>query len=276
MDIRFRKRIPYPFSRVLAQYFDLEHIETVHPKTLGEYRVREVSGNRIIFEQRWPAWLGVRVRTVIEQVWDPPGAIRIRFLKGFLRGVEVSSHLDDCGEDTLIEEVYHVPLVPEWSWLRVLVRPLVVRAINHVWDEDLAVELCHGGWPGIPGQAEQSTSGFGSHQVVDDAGEKRWIRVAEQEEITENCSHTVERSGREIVLWKHNGHVHALDNRCSHTGGPLSLGHLKGARVVCPWHGTCFQLADGVPCAGPADGPVGVYRVRLSGHGILIEVPTYV
>ena len=276
MDIKYRKRIPYPFSRVLAQYFDLEHIETVHPTTLGEYRVREVTGNRIVFEQRWPAWLGVRVRTVIEQVWNPPDGVRIRFLKGFLRGVEISTRLHDWNEDTLIEEVYHVPLVPEWSWLRVLARPLVLRAINHVWTEDLAVELCHGGWPGVPGQSEQPASSSVSDQVVEVAGQTRWLRIAEQEEVMEDCSFTVEHRGREIVLWKQNGQVHALDNRCSHTGGPLALGHLKGPRVVCPWHGTCFQLEDGVPCEGPADGPVGVYKVRLSGHGILIEVPTHV
>lgn len=50
MDVNYRKTIPYPFERVLAQYFDLEHIETVHPKTLEEYRILEVSGDRIIFQ----------------------------------------------------------------------------------------------------------------------------------------------------------------------------------------------------------------------------------
>ena len=86
IEVTYRKRIPYPFARVLSQYFDLEHIETVHPTTLGSYRAIEVAGNRIVFEQRWPSWLGLRLRSVVEQVWLPPNRIRIRFRRGFLRG----------------------------------------------------------------------------------------------------------------------------------------------------------------------------------------------
>ena len=48
ISVQYRRRIPYPFERVLAQYFDLEHFETVHPKTLGQCRVLDVVGNRIL------------------------------------------------------------------------------------------------------------------------------------------------------------------------------------------------------------------------------------
>ena len=52
MNISYVSRVAFPLDRVLAQYFDLEHIETVHPTTLGQYRLLEVVGNSIIFEQR--------------------------------------------------------------------------------------------------------------------------------------------------------------------------------------------------------------------------------
>jgi len=273
MNISCRKRIPYPFKRVVAQYFDLEHIETVHPKTLGEYRLLEVSGDRIVFEQRWPPWLGVRARTIIEQVWVPPDRIHFRFLKGFLRGVEISSWLHDGTEDTLIEERYHLPLVPEWSWLRVLVRPFVVRGIDYVWNEDLAVELCHGGWPGVPGQESQEDSDVDLQQPALVVKQERWVRVAEQEEVLEERPHVFQIDEREIVLWKYNEYLHAFDHRCPHTGGPLSLGRFTGDRVACPWHGSRFGLDDGVPCNGPAEAGVNIYRVRVSGGGILIQVP---
>ena len=272
MNVTYRKRIPYQFTRVLAQYFDLEHIETVHPTTLGDYRVLEVSGKRILFQQRWPAWLGVRVSTVIEQVWAPPDQIHIRFLKGFLRGVEISSRLQHDNQDTLIEEIYYVPLVPDWSWLRFLVRPFVVRGVDHIWQEDLAVELCHGGWPGVPGEVPQASSTLRSYQPASVSKEERWVRVAEQVEILDGHSHTVQLEGREIVLWQHQGQFYALGNRCPHTGGPLSLGRLQGDCIVCPWHGTQFQLDNGLPCNGPAEEGVDVYPVRLSGQGLLIQI----
>ena len=208
MDVHYRTQIPYPFERVLAQYFDLEHIETVHPTTLGEYRLLEVDGNRILFEQRWPSWLGVRLRTVIEQVWVPPDQIRFRFLKGFLRGVGVSARLHDAGENTDIEEVYHLPLRPDSSWLRALVRPWVRRCADAIWREDLAVALCNGGWPGVPGRDETTTHSTEPDEpaLLESGG--RWVRVAEQENVLEGHSLTVNVEGRDIVLWRHEGHLH--------------------------------------------------------------------
>jgi nitrite reductase/ring-hydroxylating ferredoxin subunit len=35
-------------------------------------------------------------------------------------------------------------------------------------------------------------------------------------------------------------------------GGPLSEGTLKDASVVCPWHASEFDLADGHVINGPA------------------------
>lgn len=270
ISVTYRVRIPYPFERVLSQYFDLEHLETVHPTTLGAARVLEVDGRRIVFEQRWPGWLGLRLRTVAEQVWLPPDRIRIRFRRGLLRGVGVDTHLLDRGDETAIEETYRVPLVPGWSRLRPLVRRVVERGANHIWEEDLAVELCHGGWPGVPGREPAAEAGP-SDSVPTDGG--RWIRVAERDDLDAGRPCMLVAGGREIAVWQHEGRLHALDNRCPHTGGPLALGRVEQGRVVCPWHGARFVLADGRPCGGPADGPVAAHPVRREGRGVFVRVP---
>ena len=271
ISVTYRVRIPYPFERVLSQYFDLEHLETVHPTTLGQARVLEVDGRRIVFEQRWPAWLGLRLRTVAEQVWLPPDRIRIRFRRGLLRGVGVDTHLLDRGDETAIEETYRVPLVPGWSWLRPPVRRVVERGANHIWQEDLAVELCHGSWPGVPGRESPRASGSPVSAPTDGGG--RWVRVAERIDLDDGGPRTVVAGGREIAVWQHEGRLHALDNRCPHTGGPLALGRVEQGRVVCPWHGARFALADGRPCGGPADGPVAAHPVRQEGEGVFVRVP---
>ena len=275
IEVTYRKRIPYPFARVLSQYFDLEHIETVHPTTLGSYRAIEVAGNRIVFEQRWPSWLGLRLRSVVEQVWLPPNRIRIRFRRGFLRGVGVDTGLSDRGEETAIEEVYRVPLVPGWAWLRPWMRRVVERGAGRIWEEDLAVELCHGGWPGVPGADDppQPESGAAeSLPAAESPAAGRWIRVAERADVADGRPRRVAADGVEIVVVRHAGRVHALGNRCTHTDGPLALGWLEGDRVVCPWHGARFRLADGHPCAGPAERPVAAYPVREEGGGVFVQV----
>ena len=256
-EVTYRKRIPYPFARVLSQYFDLEHIETVHPTTLGSYRAIEVAGNRIVFEQRWPSWLGVRLRSVVEQVWQPPNRIRIRFRRGFLRGVGVDTQLTDQGEATAIEEVYRVPLVPGWTWLRPWMARVVERGAGRIWEEDLAVELCHGGWPGVPGTAgpprpespaaDSLPAAVPPPAVAPPAsasppvaapsrpqapsatnGTSRWIRVAERADVADGRPGKVTADGREIVVVRHAGRLHALGNRCTHTDGPLALGWIEG------------------------------------------------
>ncbi len=271
INVTYRVRIPYPFERVLSQYFDLEHLETVHPTTLGAARVLEVDGRRIVFEQRWPAWLGLRLRTVAEQVWLPPDRIRIRFRRGLLRGVGVDTHLMDRGDETAIEETYRVPLVPGWSWLRPLVRPVVERGANHIWEEDLAVELCHGGWPGVPGRESPGAASSPVPAPADGGGP--WVRVAERVDLDDGTPRRVVAGDREIAVWQHEGRLHALDNRCPHTGGPLALGRVEQGQVVCPWHGARFALADGRPCGGPADRPVVTYAVRQEGRAVFVRVP---
>lgn len=271
ISVTYHVRIPYPFERVLSQYFDLEHLETVHPTTLGAARVLEVDGRRIVFEQRWPAWLGLRPRTVAEQVWLPPDRIRIRFGQGLLRGVGVDTHLIGRGDETAIEETYRVPLVPGWPWLRPFVGRVVERGASHIWEEDLAVELCHGGWPGVPGGP--SPAAAGSRGLAPAAGGGRWIRAADWSDLDAGQARTVVAGGREIAVWRHRGRLHALDNRCPHAGGPLALGRVEQGRVVCPWHGARFALADGRPCGGPADGPVAAHPVRQEGRGVFVRVP---
>ncbi len=139
----------------------------------------------------------------------PPDRIKFRFLKGFLRGVALSSQLVDYKHETVIDEIYHVPLVPDWPCFRHLLRPLIIRAITNVWNEDLAVELCHGGWPGVPSRAVEDLQSDDSCQSESNRADiqRGWVRVAEQEEIGEGCSQRTNVHGKDIVLWKQKGQI---------------------------------------------------------------------
>lgn len=48
------------------------------------------------------------------------------------------------------------------------------------------------------------------------------------------------------------GRVCALADVCTHLGGPLSEGTRDGDTVVCPWHGSRFDLCTGTVMRGPA------------------------
>lgn len=51
--------------------------------------------------------------------------------------------------------------------------------------------------------------------------------------------------GREILLARVRDRIYAVDNVCPHMRGRLSHGLLIGTILVCPKHGTQFDLSDG-------------------------------
>lgn len=68
--------------------------------------------------------------------------------------------------------------------------------------------------------------------------------------------------GADVVLYRHEDHLHALANRCTHRGGPLHEGKVIDGCIECPWHGSRFSFLDGSIERGPATAPQPRYTVR--------------
>ena len=73
----------------------------------------------------------------------------------------------------------------------------------------------------------------------------------------------VQADGRQILLYRHDGTLYALDNLCSHAAGLLSRGAVEGLTVTCPLHGSQYCLADGSVRRGPSHQPQPVIRTRV-------------
>ncbi|OGO64457.1 MAG: hypothetical protein A2Z45_02905 [Chloroflexi bacterium RBG_19FT_COMBO_55_16] len=71
--------------------------------------------------------------------------------------------------------------------------------------------------------------------------------------------------GEPVAVYNVDGEFYATQDACTHAGGPLSEGELEGNMIVCPWHGSCFDVRDGQVKCGPAEDPVKIYRVILEG-----------
>lgn len=265
LSIEYVKTIPFPYETVLSQYFDYEHIEHVHPETLGKYRVVEGDGNRIVYEQTWPPGGFGRRTSLVEHVYDPPGEMFFTFLKGRHRGVQVHTVLRAERERTVVRETYSIPGLPDWGWLRALVRPWVIAPVDRIWDEDLEVEVCRDGWPGVPGarEPEEKENGEG-----DSTGE---VTVKSGEVPEEGAHCVVELDGAEFLLTRREGKLHAYESRCPHTGGPLALGRSDEACVICPWHGARFDIRNGRCLEGPAPRSLRIARVIESDEGATLS-----
>ncbi len=69
----------------------------------------------------------------------------------------------------------------------------------------------------------------------------------------------------EAVLVTHStsGELCAIANTCSHFGGPLAEGEREGDVVVCPWHGSRFDVCTGKVRGGPAVFPQPRFESRV-------------
>jgi nitrite reductase/ring-hydroxylating ferredoxin subunit len=59
--------------------------------------------------------------------------------------------------------------------------------------------------------------------------------------------------GEEILIANVHGQYHAISNRCSHAGRPLSTGTLRGHELTCPAHGATFDVRTGAVLGAPAE-----------------------
>ena len=100
----------------------------------------------------------------------------------------------------------------------------------------------------------------------------RFVEVARTADVPEQCAIGVNVEGKRIALFNIDGDFYALDDTCSHRGGPLSEGTVNGEQVVCPWHGAHFNIKTGEVTLPPARKDLTRYKVRVKGDAIEIEV----
>jgi nitrite reductase/ring-hydroxylating ferredoxin subunit len=72
--------------------------------------------------------------------------------------------------------------------------------------------------------------------------------------------------GERVAVYNVDGTFYAMHNACTHAGAPLNEGELDRNQVICPWHGSCFDVASGAVTCGPATKPVKTYRVVMDGE----------
>jgi nitrite reductase/ring-hydroxylating ferredoxin subunit len=99
-----------------------------------------------------------------------------------------------------------------------------------------------------------------------------FTKVANIDEIPSGHAKLVEVNGNEIALFNVAGSFHAIDNSCTHVGGPLCEGEIDGQEVTCPWHGAVFDVTTGRALGPPAAEPVSCYTLRVQGSDIEIEI----
>ena len=100
-----------------------------------------------------------------------------------------------------------------------------------------------------------------------------FLQVAKLSEIDDPGKLLVEVGERLVVLIRAAGHIYALDDICTHDGGPLSDGPLdvEHGTIECPRHGAKFDVKTGAATM-PATKPTRTHAVKLEGDQIFVQL----
>jgi 3-phenylpropionate/trans-cinnamate dioxygenase ferredoxin subunit len=98
------------------------------------------------------------------------------------------------------------------------------------------------------------------------------IKAASRAELAPGDKKLLDVDGRAIALFRVGDEFHAIDDVCTHDGGPLAEGDLDGVEIECPRHGARFDVRTGKALCLPAIEPVAVHRVEIRGDDVYIHV----
>lgn len=99
-----------------------------------------------------------------------------------------------------------------------------------------------------------------------------FVKVANCSEVPPGGKKLVDVGGRAIAVFNVGGSFYAMDDVCTHDGGPLDEGELQGAEIRCPRHGARFDVRTGKALCFPAFTPVPTHRVELRGEDVLVAL----
>jgi 3-phenylpropionate/trans-cinnamate dioxygenase ferredoxin subunit len=101
-----------------------------------------------------------------------------------------------------------------------------------------------------------------------------FVTVGKQGDVPVGEAKVFAANGKHIAVCNVDGTLYAIDDVCTHDGGPLGEGFLEGDQIECPRHGARFDVKTGKALTLPAVLPVNSYPVRVDGDEIKVEMGT--
>ena len=101
------------------------------------------------------------------------------------------------------------------------------------------------------------------------------VDVGPLEELPPGAVKIVREGDLAVGVFNLNGELCAIEDRCSHDDGPLAEGDWEpdACIVVCPRHGSRFDLRTGKALTLPAYVPVDTFPVRVDDGVVKVDLP---
>lgn len=99
-----------------------------------------------------------------------------------------------------------------------------------------------------------------------------FITIVQLDELEGRELASFDVGGERIAVARALDGYHAFGDTCTHLACSLAEGRLAGQTVICPCHGSKFDVTTGAVLHGPAREPVKSYGVRVQDGALQVEI----
>jgi 3-phenylpropionate/trans-cinnamate dioxygenase ferredoxin component len=98
-----------------------------------------------------------------------------------------------------------------------------------------------------------------------------FVSISRADDLGEGDIRAFDVRGTKIAVANVDGTFYAFDDTCTHMACSLAGGDLEETTVICPCHGSEFDVTSGAVLQGPAREPVETYETRVEGGGLEVR-----
>ena len=99
-----------------------------------------------------------------------------------------------------------------------------------------------------------------------------YVKIASTDDVSPNSMKRAEIKGQKILLANVKGTFYAIGDVCMHRGCRLSNGELEGESVICPCHGSTYDLKTGNFTKGPTKKGEPKFDLKVEGKDVMINI----
>jgi metal-sulfur cluster biosynthetic enzyme/nitrite reductase/ring-hydroxylating ferredoxin subunit len=99
-----------------------------------------------------------------------------------------------------------------------------------------------------------------------------FVRVASVGDVPDPGRTLVEVDGDVVALFHVDGRFYAIDDVCTHDGGPLVEGELADFKIACPRHGAKFDIRTGAALTMPAVRATRSHEVKVEAGDVWVRL----
>ena len=98
------------------------------------------------------------------------------------------------------------------------------------------------------------------------------MAVGTADDVPEGEMRAYQVGGEDVAVANVDGTLYAFGDVCTHAQCSLAEGDLEGTTVICPCHGSEFDVTSGEVLGGPAVEPVQSFEVTTEGDDLKIGI----